>query len=469
MRELGQPDPRSLIFGFGRHGDGHPIGIPVAGQSSAGRAEGGRTGPVGVGTGNTPQGWSGRSVPAQIVGFELDANREAEEDAVSRRALAHRQEVAGAFMARLDGVEVPRHFGDPAAEYRAAMGGLAVVDRSHRASLEIKGREPAQMLNGLVTNRVPALPERLPSGLLAGKGAYAALLNPKGRMLSDLRIFSRGTSEEEHLLLDLPGSSSETVLSHLGKHLPPRLARVEDRSAEVAMLTVIGPGAAEAVSGTALGSLATGSELGVLAVDEFRAVEQGPAGPVLAVRAGDVCPAAFDLIADAEMALTLWDALLGLGAVPAGHAVFETLRIEAGQPAYGRDMDETTLPPEAGIDLRAIDDAKGCYTGQEVMVRVRDRGHVNWSLRGLLLGAAPAPSPGTPLFLEGSTRSVGRTTSEAQSPRFRQTVALGYVRRELDPPLRLLLGTPDGRPVEVRALSQEGWLLLPGDLEGPDM
>ena len=118
------------------------------------------------------------------------------------------------------------------------------------------------------------------------------------------------------------------------------------------------------------------------------------------------------------------------GATPAGLGVWGTLRVEAGRPVFGTDMDENTLPPEAGIVDRAVDQTKGCYTGQEVIVRIRDRGHVNRHLRVLELGDVPAPAKGAELLAaDGSGKVVGQLTSVVQSPRAKGVLAMGYVRR----------------------------------------
>lgn len=122
--------------------------------------------------------------------------------------------------------------------------------------------------------------------------------------------------------------------------------------------------------------------------------------------------------------------LIGAGARPAGLGVWSTLRIEAGRPVFGSDMDERTIPPEAGIVERAIDQQKGCYTGQEVIVRIRDRGHVNRQLRRLELGDVAAPPSGSELHdIDGSGKVLGEITSVAQSPAFGGVVAMAYVRR----------------------------------------
>ena len=139
------------------------------------------------------------------------------------------------------------------------------------------------------------------------------------------------------------------------------------------------------------------------------------------------------------------------------------LRVEAGRPEWGAELDAETIPPEAGIDARAIDHGKGCYTGQEVIVRIRDRGHVNRLIRGLLLGGAPIPSVGAPLFPSGEERAVGEVRSAVWSPGFGQGIALGFVRREIEPPATLALGGPSGPTVGVRELTPHGWRLVPGD------
>jgi folate-binding Fe-S cluster repair protein YgfZ len=113
---------------------------------------------------------------------------------------------------------------------------------------------------------------------------------------------------------------------------------------------------------------------------------------------------------------------------------------------------------EAGIQARAIDDGKGCYTGQEVIVRIRDRGRVNWRLRGLRLGDVPSPAAGAGLFREGEEKMVGRITSAAQSPAFGETIALGYVRSEVEVESEVRLGGPAGTPALVMEVTDEGWM-----------
>lgn len=364
-----------------------------------------------------------------------------------------------------DGATVPRHHGDPRAEYRAATEDVALLDLSERARWVVEGRDPARMMDGILTNRVPSPPEPVAGkDVLAGRALYSAVLTPKGKMITDLRTWWRGPEEEQGLLLDLPAAGVEPLRGHFKKFLPPRFATVRELTGETAMLSVIGPRAAglledvlaEAAGGGLAGVAASVADLadGEVRIEGRGARGEGGALHLLAT--GELGVPGFDLMGPGERIRALREALEEAGGVRAGRAVRETLRIEAGRPAFGEDMDGDTIPVEAGIHERAIDYEKGCYTGQEVIVRIRDRGRVNWHLRGLLLGEAPSPAAGTELFREGEERTVGRVTSSAASPRFGQTVALGYVRREVEPPAELRLGGPGGAAVEVRELDG-GW------------
>ena len=356
---------------------------------------------------------------------------------------------------------VVRHYGRPDLEYRAVVESAVVLDRSHRSRLAVSGRAPVRMLGGVITNTVPPPPRPTSSGMLAGRTAYSAALTPKGRMITDLVVAWRGTREDRHgLWLHLPGAGHASFRAHLRKYLPPRFAFVDDITEATGTLTIAGPDAA----GLLEAALATGpGELAALGEDGCLLTGPPPEGLLLA-RTPEVRLSAFDVLGDRSSLERLGADLVRLGAAPTGMGVFETLRIEAGRPEFGLDMGDRTIPTEAGIDGRAIDHAKGCYTGQEVIVRIRDRGHVNRHLRGLLLGNAATPAPETPLYAAGRPKSVGQITSAAMSPAFGQTIALGFVRREVTPPATLRLGSPDGALAAVREVGEDGWRLQSGDL-----
>ncbi len=339
----------------------------------------------------------------------------------------------GAVFAGHGDERTPRHFGDPRREYREATESCGVVHRADRRLLRVHGRAPRQMLHGILTNRIPEPPV---GG--AGEAVYGTVLTPKGRMVTDLTTLWLGAGEEVGLGLDVATGGHEAVLEHFKRFLPPRFARIDDLCDRTGLLTVLGPGAQGVVEGAFGRAPAAGYAL----------LGGGPAGDgVLLARGVEQVPS-WNVWVPAGRMAECWRRLEEAGATPVGLGVWETVRIEAGLPAFGADMDETTIPVEAGLLDRAFDHDKGCYTGQEVIVRIRHRGRVNWHLRALRFGDA-APVPGDKLFEAGGAKMRGRVTSVAQSPRFGQAVGLGYLRREVEPPAWLRLGSGVGPEVGV--------------------
>jgi len=316
--------------------------------------------------------------------------------------------------------------------YAAAIQGAAVFDRSPRTRLVVSGRAPAQMLNGILTGGMPGEPAAIAGDVLGGRATYHAVLTPKGKTITDLWCLRRGDEEGDGFLLDVPERGRTGLLAHLGKFLPPRLARVEDLSGSTAALAVVGPDAAALLSRLALGLRVDAAELSALDEGVWRVAGSSVPGGLVVIRSMDVWPEAFVVTGPAGSAGALRETLAAAGAARGDAEAWSTLRVEAGRPEYGADMDEDTIPVEAGIHERAIDYGKGCYTGQEVIVRIRDRGHVNRSLRLLMLGDEPPPAPGTELFVAGADKPVGAVTSAVRSPRFGQTIALAYVRRGVE-------------------------------------
>ena len=162
--------------------------------------------------------------------------------------------------------------------------------------------------------------------------------------------------------------------------------------------------------------------------------EDAALGEVYVANQPRIGTAGFDLFVPADALPAAAEALLtaaqAAGGGFCGWAALETARIEAGLPRFGADMDGTNLPPEAGLDRRAVSYSKGCYIGQEVIARIRTYGQVAKSLRGLRLpdDLAALPSRGDKLFLGG--KEAGYITSATASPALRANIALGYVRRE---------------------------------------
>lgn len=348
----------------------------------------------------------------------------------------------------LRGAEVVRHYGDPAGEWQAAIAGAAMRDRSHRRRWWVQGRQPAAMLQGVVTGRIPD-PWSPDGGEGGGRAEYSVALTPKGRTVSDLRLWRIGgeTGESAGFVLDVPAAGAEPLAEHLRRLLPPRLAALEDRSEATAMLSVLGPTGALRLSEVLGGSEAAFAGMGE---GDLVAAAFGD-GPLVCIRGGDLSEPVWDLVGEAEVIAAVRAALEQAGVRPVGSSVWEALRLEAGRPAFGADLTDQ-IPTEAGIDARAIDASKGCYTGQEVIVRIRDRGHVNRHLRRIRLGDGPLPAVGTELWRDDGERSVGHLTSVGTSPR-EGALALGYVRREVAPPGPVRLGGADGPTVRIQSLA----------------
>lgn len=336
--------------------------------------------------------------------------------------------------------------------YAAAVEGVAVFGHGDRGRFRVRGRAPEQMLNGILSGRMPGPPEPAGEGVIGGEATYHAVLTPKGKMVTDLWCYRLGDEAEHGFLLDVPGAGREGLLAHLGRYLPPRFAALEDVSESTGALTVVGPRAGRVLSRAALGLRLNPSELATLDEGEWRLAGDRADDGLIVRRSAEVWPEAFTVLGPAGAVSALRRMLEGEGVVRGDEATWDTFRVEAGRPAFGVDMDTDTIPVEAGIHTRAIDHTKGCYTGQEVIVRIRDRGHVNRELKLVRLGDVPVPEPGAELFpadrggggqgspvgdgggTGASAGPVGRVTSAVASPRFGETVALAYIRRGAEGP-----------------------------------
>ena len=351
------------------------------------------------------------------------------------------------------GASVARHFGDPPTEWDAATTAVAVRDRSHRLRWTVTGRQPSAMLLGVVTGRMPEPWADADTGVQWGRAEYSAVLTAKGRTVSDLRLWRDGGEDGEAapLLLDVPVAGGEALAAHFRRFLPPRLARVTDVSESTGMLTIVGPEAAAWVAREATGLRLERSDLEQLAEGDLLAIDLGGERALVVVRSGEVSEAAWDLVAATDDIEALRRRVDASEATWIGSGVWEALRLEAGRPAFGAELTEDVIPVEAGIHGRAIDYDKGCYTGQEVIIRIRDRGRVNRHLRRLRLSDGPLPAPGSELWNESGDKAVGALTSVATSPR-RGALALGYVRREVEPPGPVRVGAADGPIAHVESL-----------------
>ncbi|MBC7788945.1 MAG: aminomethyl transferase family protein [Anaerolineae bacterium] len=309
------------------------------------------------------------------------------------------------------------HYGDVAAEYASLRTGAMLVDRSARGRVRIEGPKRSEILTGLVTNDVNAL--------APGHGQYAAALTPKGKVVSDLRIYAKA----DHLLVDTPPRSSLRWREMLRKYVNPRIAPHRDVSDELRDIGVFGPRARRLISAV---SGVDSEVLGALPAYSHLPGHTISGGEITIARVPDLEIEGFEIFVDPAHFDELWDGLVSEGACPGGLMAWEIARIEAGRPEWGIEMDDTTIAQEANLDeLHAISYTKGCYVGQEVVARVHFRGHVNKLLRGLLCGQNE-PLPEKAILVDDQGKTVGDVRSSALSPRL-GSIALGMVRREVEP------------------------------------
>jgi aminomethyltransferase len=315
---------------------------------------------------------------------------------------------AGAVFAERFGLSLPEHFGDPEAEYRAARQALGLVDLSFRGVLSLGGSERLRWLNGQITNEV--------KGLGAGQGVLAAALNVKGRILADLAVYGRPDS----VWIDLPRQRADVVRQTFDRHIIADDVTVADLCDRLAHLMVVGPEAPSCLAGL-VGEAAA-------ALRPWQHAEVSIAGaPATLVAADWLKLPEFDLLFPVGAAETVWRTLAERGGHPVGMAALDRLRIEAGWPWYGVDFDEENLLLEA-LSPAHVSFTKGCYLGQEVVIRIEHQGHLNKKLCGLTVSGDACPARGAAIF-QGD-RKVGQVTSATHSPALSHVIALGYLRRE---------------------------------------
>lgn len=312
-------------------------------------------------------------------------------------------------------------------EYRAARTGAALVDRSERGRIAAIGADRLAYLHAMLTNDILSL--------RPGTGCYAAYLTPQGRMIADMLVLELG----DLTLLDVEASTRAVVLEKLEQFIFSEDVHLSDLTPGLAELRIAGPCAADVLASAGQGGGAASAaplgaaDLGALReYDSLRASFQGSSVVMVADR--ELGVPGFNLYLNREHAPAFEDALRASGAIEIGREVEEALRIEAGRPRFGVDMDDATIPLEAGIENRAISFTKGCFPGQEVITRVLHRGHgrVAKKLVGVRCEGEIVPSPGDALL--AGDREIGSVTSATTSPTLQRAIALGYVQRDFAAP-----------------------------------
>lgn len=286
------------------------------------------------------------------------------------------------------------------------------TERRARGRLRIEGRDAVSFLQALVSNDL--------DGLAEGRGVYATYLTPQGRMIADLRIYHRG----DFLLIDVAPGVASTLAAKLDLSVFSEDVHIADVSDALDAIGVIGRGAEGIVAD-------------VLGIEASRVVSMAmhaslSEGDLIAARTDDATTPSFDVFFPAEVRDRVLTRIGEAGARPIAPELVDALRIEAGRPLFGVDMTEETIPLEAGLLERAISTSKGCYVGQEVIIRVLHRGGGRVAKRLAVFKldgpAHHVPPAGSVVDVDG--HAVGKITSAAPDPHHHGVVALGYVHRD---------------------------------------
>jgi|SRR5579883_1837485 len=286
--------------------------------------------------------------------------------------------------------------------YQALRESAAWYDVSARGKIYARGEDRKRLLHAMTTNHI--------ENLEPGQGLYAFFLTAQGRIIADADIFAL----EDALLLDTEPGMGRKLYEHLDKYIIADDVALEDATEALATLEVSGPAAEEMLKRLhaplpQVDHSFTRWDTEIVA----RVTSTGAPGVRILTPATE----------KEELILALEEG----GIVRADEESWDTVRLENGTPRYGVDVRDTNLPQETQV-MRALHFQKGCYIGQEIVERVRSRGHVNRLLVPLAIDATTAPAPAEKVMSDG--KEVGEITSARYSPALQQVVALAYVRAE---------------------------------------
>ncbi len=326
------------------------------------------------------------------------------------------------------GVVVAGDYGDVASEYDSLVSAAGLIDQTSRGVVRVTGADASAFLQSLLSQDLD------PVGI--GGGARSLLLEPRGKLVADMRVLRVADDE---WWLDTEVGVGEVVAGSLARYRVRVAVEIADLGDEWGVIAVRGPEAGGV----------TARVLGVDLPEVAHASVAVAAGNCRAVRAGTSELSGVDVIGPVSELGSAWESLAG--EVPTvGLAAYEAARIEAGVPRQGHDVDGSTIAQEAFLERDAVSFEKGCFLGQELVCRVEMRGHVNRFLRGVVADETTTTLRRGDALILGD-REVGSVTSAATSP-VRGPVALAMVRREVEPPEGVVL-LRDGEHVGARVLA----------------
>ncbi len=328
---------------------------------------------------------------------------------------------AGAKMGVWFGCALPDYFGDAAAEYRNARETVALIDKNYRAVLSFTGPDRVRYLNAILTNNI--------KDLAAGHGILSLLLNPQGHILAEIETYAFA----DRLLCVSYAMIRERLIEWLEKYIIMDDVTLTDETALYGTLALEGPKAAALVQEVAGADVTKYEEL---------SSHRGAVGaiPCLIVKRSSGGVPGAEFVADSEKLAELWqilsDAIRWHEGGPMGYAALSATRLAQGVPWFGYDFGEKQIPHEAGLQDSHISYTKGCYTGQEIVERVRSRGQVNRHRVELLFSGDAVPEPNALLTLGG--KEVGYVTRAARTWDPPRIIGMGYARKEATAPETVL-------------------------------
>ena len=338
---------------------------------------------------------------------------------------------------------IPAHYGNPKSEHAIVRNGIGITDLSHRGKLKVSGVDRATYLQGLVTNDMLKL--------MDGVGMHCAILTPKGKMQSYFRIFGINDT----FVIDLDREATEPTYQLLKRYLLYGInAKLEDVTDSYGHLAIYGPHT------DALLTEVCDPPLPTLTIPNC-AKASIAAKPLVIVKTDECGEVGYDLLMPIESITPVWERIWQpathnniqpFGAI--GSEALEILRIEAGTPRYGRELDEEVFPAEAWLEEKAVSLSKGCYMGQETVARIDTYGDVKRRLSGVTISGNSLPVGGAELIgKDEDPRAAGRITSAIHSPSLNKIIGLAYLRKKyLDPGTELTI-TADGKTHNATVVS----------------
>jgi folate-binding protein YgfZ len=340
---------------------------------------------------------------------------------------------AGASIGTWFGCALPDDFGDWLAEYHAARETVALIDKSYRAYLRFSGPDRVRYLNAVLTNNIKEL--------AVGRGIVSLFLNPQGKIQAEIETYA----EAESLFCVSYATIREMLVVALEKFIIMDDVALSDETDGYGTLALEGPAAADAAKKM------TGISLGDLSELSFREASVDGISCKLVKRSPGGFAAA-EFVTRRKDLSRLWQMLreeVGkTGGRAMGYKALNALRLEQGVPWFGYDFGEKQIPHEAGLQDSHISYTKGCYTGQEIVERVRSRGQVTRMRVLVKFDTLDAPAPGTALLFDG--KDAGHITRTGFSPALRSAIGMAYVRREKSDP-DAQLDCRNGKATVIRA------------------